>query len=607
MIETSATYKTLLAKGARAEVSLVIGSGGHLITSEGKRLVIGKGGISVGRGSADGGVKMDKLRSLTITQVAMDEGSFSLGGAFAAEIDVELYGLTGEIPKMAELKPYVRLTDGEQTSEWIPQGVFYVDSREVDNPDGLKIIRLHGYDAMLKGEQNMPTVGLAWPMSSTAAARTAAQAMGVELDPRTLTRLGGTLSFSVPTPIGYSCREVLQSIAGACGGSFVMSQEGKLLLITLWDTQGAQTAEALGTPTAGKALTGWTGVRINLSDTAYAQWGDDSGRLLETTSIYGDNAQAKDLFDKIKAVTYQPFTADKVLLDPAAELGDRVTVGTVTGTVWRATRTLGPMYLADVSAPGEAEINHEYPYASTQDREQTRRYSSLRAALSVMSDKITAMVESEGGDESFGWTLTDKKWEISANGTPVLTATKAGLEISGIIKALAGGSIGGLDITEDSLSTNGMDFANSAELTQGIYLGPDGLRVGKDFFVDMNGNLTAYSATVETTVHARDIVSDGAGDYIDNDIIETGSLNAWKIVANDIGTDRTDYDINEALSYAVDANNYFNGRATADYIQTDTLRVTSYTSIYTDLVGGVRKVDAEYLVINGHGYNVLVV
>ena len=78
-------------------------------------------------------------------------------------------------------------------------------------------------------------------------------------------------------------------------------------------------------------------------------------------------------------------------------------------------------------------------------------------------------------------------------------------------------------------------------------------------------------------------------------------------MANDIGTDRTDYDINEALSYAVDANNYFNGRATADYIQTDTLRVTSYTSIYTDLVGGVRKVDAEYLVINGHGYNVLVV
>ena len=223
-----------------------------------------------------------------------------------------------------------------------------------------------------------------------------------------------------------------------------------------------------------------------------------------------------------------------------------------------------------------------------------------------MSDKITAMVKSEGGDESFGWTLTDKKWEISANGTPVLTATKAGLEISGIIKALAGGTIGGLDITEDSLSTNGMDFANSAELTQGIYLGPDGLRVGKDFFVDMNGNLTAYSATVETTVHARDIVG-GNGDYIDNDIIETGSLNAWKIVANDIGTDRTDYDINEALSYAVDANNYFNGRATADYIQTDTLRVTGYTSIYTDLVGGVRKVDAEYLVINGHGYNVLVV
>lgn len=582
MIETSETYKTLLQAGARAEVSLVIGSGGRLITSSGARLVIGKGGISIGRGSAGSGVKLDKIRSLTITQGAMEEGNFALGGAFAAEIDVELYGLTGEIPKMAELKPYVRLTDGETVSEWIPQGVFYVDTREVDNPEGLKTIRLHGYDAMLKGEQNMPSVGISWPMSSTLAVRTAAQAMGVEVDPRTVQRLG-KLSFSVPTPIGYSCREVLANIAGACGGSFVMSQEGKLLLLTIWDTQGEQpNAEALGTPTAGKAMDGWTGVRINLSDTAYAQWGDDSGRMLVTDSIYGDPSQAKDLLAAIKGVSHQPFTAEKVLLDPAAELGDRVTVGTLTGTVWRAARTLGPMYVADISAPGEEEMDHEYPYASTQNREQTRRYSSLQAALSVMNDKITAMVTSDGGDNSFGWTLTDKKWEITANGAAVLTATKAGLEISGIIKALAGGSIGGLDITEDSLSTNGMDFSNSKGLDKGIYLGPEGLRVGNDFFVDMAGNLTAYSADVETTVHARDIVG-GNGDYIDNDIIETGSLAAWKIVENDIETDRTGYSINDSLANADFAADQFSASSSGGYSITvnDMKFVASHATIAT--------------------------
>lgn len=82
---------------------------------------------------------------------------------------------------------------------------------------------------------------------------------------------------------------------------------------------------------------------------------------------------AADLLASVKDYRYQPYEADSALLDPAAELGDGITVGGVYGGIHARTATFSRLFRADVSAPAEEEINSEYPYLSAQERDAIRQ------------------------------------------------------------------------------------------------------------------------------------------------------------------------------------------------------------------------------------------
>ena len=53
-----------------------------------------------------------------------------VGGCLSAELTIKMLTPEEQIPRMAEVRPYVRVTDGTQSSEWISQGVFYIDTRD---------------------------------------------------------------------------------------------------------------------------------------------------------------------------------------------------------------------------------------------------------------------------------------------------------------------------------------------------------------------------------------------------------------------------------------------------------------------------------------------
>lgn len=99
---------------------------------------------------------MDKIVDMS-TSHALFDGSVSVGNTIAGTIDVGLIAKSSSIPIMAQLRPYVRATDGTQVSEWIPRGVYWIDTREYDHESG--IVKLTGFDAMLKGEQDYMGTG----------------------------------------------------------------------------------------------------------------------------------------------------------------------------------------------------------------------------------------------------------------------------------------------------------------------------------------------------------------------------------------------------------------------------------------------------------------
>ena len=207
MISTSATYKTIIADPAHSTQT---------------RLDIN----SVSYYAAD-------VVSMSISRELFDGSGASVGGTVAGEISIEIKVPSASIPRMALLEPYVRVIsqDGLSTSEWIPQGKFYIDTRVTDPETGL--LTIHGFDAMLKAEQLYLT-GSNWSVTSKTPATIVgeiATRISVSEDSR-----NSYHSYSISKPSDdLTMRDMLGLIAAAEGGNFYITLEGKLRLVKLGD------------------------------------------------------------------------------------------------------------------------------------------------------------------------------------------------------------------------------------------------------------------------------------------------------------------------------------------------------------------------------------
>ena len=178
------------------------------------------------------GVTYDKTKLIDMTTShQMFSGTPEIGKAVAGEITVNMLVPSEDIPTMAEMKPYVRVCNKTQQSEWIPQGVFYIDTRShTVNEHGVNVLSLHGYDAMLKTEQlyNGRITGNSTDIQMV---NEIAYQIGVSVDSRTTAMM--TAAYTIPLPTGYTYREVLGYIAAMYIGCFIMTEEGKLRLVSL--------------------------------------------------------------------------------------------------------------------------------------------------------------------------------------------------------------------------------------------------------------------------------------------------------------------------------------------------------------------------------------
>lgn len=151
--------------------------------------------------------------------------SFGIGNAMSATLNLKIYAK--EIPRGAVIKRYVRLVNGGQSSEWLPKGVFFTNTRTVE--DG--VWDIEAYDAMLKADITWtPRPGFIFPCTMEAAARDIATSMDVELDERNVYQPYTMNAY----PDGeYMRRDALRDIAAAHGGNWYMSDAGKLRLVPL--------------------------------------------------------------------------------------------------------------------------------------------------------------------------------------------------------------------------------------------------------------------------------------------------------------------------------------------------------------------------------------
>ena len=125
----------------------------------------------------------------------------------------------------------------------------------------------------------------------------------------------------------------------------------------------------------------------------YYEAGNDTGRTLEITCPYGTQAMADNLLSSLGGYAYQPATATDALIDPAAELGDAVTVGGVYTILAQMDTTFDSLMTADIGAPGQEEIESEYPYVSQQQSDINRQIAQTRSEISKTSKEIGLRVD----------------------------------------------------------------------------------------------------------------------------------------------------------------------------------------------------------------------
>ena len=176
----------------------------------------------------------DVILDISTDWLMFSEEQPTVGSCLSAEINLKMIKPSAVIPRMATIEPFVRVTNGTTTSAWMPQGVFFIDTREeTKNDDNLPVISFHGYDAMLKTEEVFPDYTGTWTSKACdEVVELIASAINVSIDDRTYD-LFNTFEYSISPPVGYTMREVLGNIASMYAGNWVMSLDGKLLLVAL--------------------------------------------------------------------------------------------------------------------------------------------------------------------------------------------------------------------------------------------------------------------------------------------------------------------------------------------------------------------------------------
>ena len=178
-----------------------------------------------------------------------------------------------------------------------------------------------------------------------------------------------------------------------------------------------------GSLESSPALDPITKVILLIDDENYYEAGTGDN-VMEVSCPYGSQQMANDILASLQGYSYQPATAGEALLDPAAEFGDAMTVEGLYTVIANMDITFDRLMTSDVGAPGEQEIESEYPYQSQQTTESNRNLARVRSLITKTAEEITLSVENL--EEDMGHTL-----RVAADGVTITNAQGATVTISG--------------------------------------------------------------------------------------------------------------------------------------------------------------------------------
>lgn len=298
------------------------------------------------------------------------------------------------------------------------------------------------------------------------------------------------------------------------------------------------------------------------SENAYIA-GDDTGRTIEVTCPYGTQEMANNILAALSSYTYTPAMAQDAILDPAAEIGDGLTMGGVYTVLAQSTLTFDGLMTSDAGAPGHAEQESEYKYQSPVIADINWQLAETRSLISKTSEEILLKVENEleGLSSSFSVQLQQIQSQVTGLNGQVSSITQ---KVDNITLSVSNGStsssislsVGGVTVSSQTIQMNGLvTFTGLA-----------------------NGTTTIDGACIKTgTIEANRIDTDSL--YVKAANI-TGSLTIGQLPNNvattgDIPDRVSELENDEGYQTERGVVEIIDGTVTADYV--NALRITART------------------------------
>lgn len=253
--------------------------------------------------------------------------------------------------------------------------------------------------------------------------------------------------------------------------------------------------------------------------------GDDTGMEIVASCPHATQPMVNALLQPMKGYRYQAYEAGAANIDPAAELGDGVTVGGIYSPLSKLSDD-GRGY-AGISSPGEAEMEDEYPADGYITQEFNRKIAETRSTIAKTREAI--MLKVEGIDGKYtevkttldGLTVTDQSGSTKIKGSSIETESIAANSISADKLNLTGA------ITFGDLDANAQNSINTA--------------------ITAAGNAQAAANGAVQKVSAWEYPG---STYIDGSKIMTGTVMATKLLGGTVGLLASDESIVGALNLA---------------------------------------------------------
>ena len=276
-------------------------------------------------------------------------------------------------------------------------------------------------------------------------------------------------------------------------------------------------------------------VTLVIDDETSVTAGDNTGIEIQAECPFATQQMANAILNSIKGYRYRAYSAEASNIDPSFELGDGVTVSDIYSVISRIDDS-GNGY-PSISAPGESELQEEYPVVGPTTQEFNRRIESVKKWAEEHNKELKEEIDKSMGEagklitgqlgghyivtmnpedgKPNGWALMDTEDMSTAQNLWRATLGGIGHSSNGIngpfnVALTMDGKINASMILTGELWANLIKTGRIESSDGSVYFDLDKDELAASRLVDPNGNVYAIVGTDE------DLAADGFFLYQNN-------------------------------------------------------------------------------------------